>query len=109
MSPEIYGTGGAFLTDALDLIGQRQRVSAADLANVNTPGYRAKDLAFDDELQRAEIVERKGVSPRDDGNTVKPEIEIGALRKNALVYRVFLQAMVHKTRMVRTAIQGHSS
>ncbi|MBI9110942.1 flagellar basal body rod protein FlgB [Maridesulfovibrio ferrireducens] len=37
----------------LDLRLQRQNLVASNLANVNTPGYKAKTLEFEDSLQKA--------------------------------------------------------
>ncbi|CUS31650.1 flagellar basal body rod protein FlgB [Candidatus Nitrospira nitrificans] len=41
------------LQRTLDLRGARQRVIASNLANEETPGYRASDLTFMDQLQSA--------------------------------------------------------
>jgi len=41
------------LAHALDFRVKRQGVIAANLANIDTPGYRPKDLKFDDVLRRA--------------------------------------------------------
>ncbi|MBN1826871.1 MAG: flagellar basal body rod protein FlgB [Candidatus Eisenbacteria bacterium] len=38
----------------MDLSAARQRVSAENLANVNTPGYSRREARFADELNRAE-------------------------------------------------------
>lgn len=44
------------MTDKMSYLSQRQAVLAQNVANANTPGYKAKDLApltFDDALQKA--------------------------------------------------------
>lgn len=41
------------LERAMDLRGARQRVIASNVANEETPGYRAKDLQFKDALSQA--------------------------------------------------------
>lgn len=41
------------LGKALDAYALRQRVTADNLANVNTVGYRAKAVLFEEELQKA--------------------------------------------------------
>jgi flagellar basal-body rod protein FlgB len=41
------------LERAMDLRGARQRVIASNIANEETPGYRAKDLQFKDALSQA--------------------------------------------------------
>jgi len=34
--------------NALDYLASRQRVVASNVANINTPGYKSRDIAFDD-------------------------------------------------------------
>lgn len=41
------------LMHALDAAALRQRVTANNIANVNTPGFRRSFVRFEDELQRA--------------------------------------------------------
>ncbi len=106
---EMMGPVADTLTRMLGLAADRQRVIAANIANVNVPGYRAKDLRFDEALRQAVEVEREGIAPREDGNTVVMEIENAESRKNALVYRLSLQALAHEARMARAAITGRGA
>lgn len=69
----------------LDVASQRQRLVAGNIANVDTPGYRAKDLNFRSELQRAvtggpanfmPVVQPvQGLLERPDGNNVSMDRE----------------------------------
>lgn len=43
----------AFYTQALDVRGRRQEVLAANVANSDTPNYKARDFDFKAELDRA--------------------------------------------------------
>ena len=61
---------------------------------------------FDEELDAAVVREREGVNPRENGNTVVMELEMADMRKNELVYRVFIQSLIQKTRIMRAAISG---
>jgi flagellar basal-body rod protein FlgB len=51
----------------MDLRGARQRVIASNVANEETPGYRAKDLQFKEALsqaaKRAGMVHMRGTHP----------------------------------------------
>ena len=67
---------------------------------------KSKTCKFDDVLKEYVVVDRDGINPRQDGNTVVLEIENAEARKNALWYRLHLQALAHESRMVRTAISG---
>lgn len=105
---DLLGTHGEKIAAALDVGAIRQRVIAANMANVNTPGYKAQSVEFDAHLSRAQIKEREGVEPRQDGNTVVLEVETAELRKNAIVYRTYLSALIQEIRTMRAAIQGRS-
>ena len=41
------------LHSALDGLSQRQQAISDDIANVNTPYYRARSVEFEDQLKRA--------------------------------------------------------
>ncbi len=43
----------SLLSKALDIHSARQEVISGNLANIDTPGYRPKDIDFEKELQRA--------------------------------------------------------
>lgn len=105
---DLMGSQVAYLQQALGVSADRHRTIAANIANVNTPGYRALDVKFDDEMQRAMTFEREGIDPRQDGNNVVIELEHAAMSKNAMAYRVFLMAMSHESRMTKSAIAGRS-
>ncbi len=42
------------LGDSLDLRAQRQKLLSSNIANQETPGYRAVDIKFEDELRKKE-------------------------------------------------------
>ncbi len=49
----LFDSSIALTGKVLDLRLQRQNLVASNLANVNTPGYKAKTLEFEDSLQKA--------------------------------------------------------
>lgn len=49
----LMGAHGAYMANLLDLRQRRQDVIAANVANADTPGYKAKRLNFEEELLRA--------------------------------------------------------
>jgi flagellar basal-body rod protein FlgB len=74
------------LTRYLDLTATRQSLVTGNIANVDTPGYRTRDIDFHGELQRAlqgdgsettEPVAREvqGLIARPDGNNVSIDRE----------------------------------
>ena len=50
----------------LDMQLQRQNVVASNMANINTPGYRARTLMFEQELQAALGLDARGNMTRTD-------------------------------------------
>ncbi len=98
---------------ALSALGLRLEVIADNLANVNTPGYRRKEVAFRRELER---FFREGGSFRPrifhsgpgvvrlDRSEVEPDREMVALTETSLLYEALAQGATWKLRSLRTAI-----
>lgn len=113
------GRNGPLLKLMLDAAMKRQRVIAKNLANVDTPGFKAKELRFSRDLKEAlaeggpagdvpmEVVEREGPA-KPDGNTVDLDRELSDLSENALSYQTLVTLVALKTNMVRSAIAGRS-
>lgn len=49
----LFGLTDRLLERALDGVAQRQRVTAHNIANVDTPGYKRYSLPFEEELKAA--------------------------------------------------------
>ncbi len=117
---------------ALLLRERRTELLAQNLANADTPHYKARDLDFRAALAAAEAgaravslrvtqarhietgVEGEGgdalyrvpSQPSIDGNTVEPEIERGAFLDNSLRYQASLQFVERRLRSLLTALRG---
>lgn len=100
------GNIGRDMQAALDVSAARHRVIAANIANVSTPGYKAKQVSFDAALGEAVESEREGIAPREDGNTVVMELESADMKKNQVAYDVLIMALGQRMRQVRSAISG---
>jgi flagellar basal-body rod protein FlgB len=105
------------LSSLLDATALRHRVLTGNLANVDTPGYIRKDVAFEDQLSEAvksgnlsefapQISEDRSVQPRGDGNNVAIDTELSEINKNALLHQMGLQLLQQKMAMQRVAILG---
>lgn len=104
----------------MDVASLRHRVITQNLANVNTPGYRQQEVAFEDAFARAlgkrgekgalgvapRIVEGHGNPPRQDGNTVDLDKEVGSLNKNSMLFGMATQMLMSRLNMMRSAITG---
>ncbi len=108
------------LARLMNVASLRHRVIAQNVANVNTPGYRELDVAFEDAFQKAyahcdvtaalqvreRVVEGQGGAERADGNNVDIDQEMGRLNKNTLLYRAFAQIIAGRLATQRSAITG---
>lgn len=104
----------------------KHQAVAANIANVETPGYKRVDLdsAFDSQLKRLLAsgdtqaiasfehklaVDTDSPSVRPDGNNVQLEHELLAMNRNALEYE-FLSKYISKSfGKIKTAITGNVS
>lgn len=101
----------------LDLASFAQRVTANNIANVDTPGYRTRGFEFRAEFQRfldnpklppqpAPRVEKLGGLPvKNDGNDVQIERELRNLGENAIRFQHALLMLRGSIRSIRSAIQ----
>jgi flagellar basal-body rod protein FlgB len=93
----------------LSLLAARQQVTASNIANADTPGYKTRDIDFASELARASgtpsIVETAGLRVKNDGNNVSLDREARALSETALKFAIGSQLLQNQVRLTRSAIQ----
>ncbi|MEO8338394.1 MAG: flagellar basal body rod protein FlgB [Nitrospirota bacterium] len=118
----------------LDLRQARQRVIASNIANEETPGYRATDLNFLDSLQAAKrgqgpvtlaVTHDQHIGPRGEGfgqvvgklsdtpagdlpldaNSVNIELEMAKMSDNAMQYNSAASIMAIRFRQLMGAIR----
>lgn len=101
---------------ALDAVSLRQQISANNIANMNTPGFKASRVEFEANLSRAMatgdpsrsrasvVAAQTAESP--DGNTVNMADEQAILVKSGLHFDALVHALNYKFSTLRTAIQG---
>jgi flagellar basal-body rod protein FlgB len=106
---ELFDTTFRTLDAALGAAGKRQEVLANNLANVNTPGYKRKDVQFDgmlakalekakagdttalDELTPTVMSDSAAIAVRADGNSVDVDQEMAYLAENNIRYNALVQ------------------
>ena len=95
----------------MDLLGKRQQLVAANIANADTPGYKTKDIDFQFEFMSLmeggspNVIEAQGLATKNDGNNVNMERESRLLAENALRFSVASNLLRGQIRAVRSAIQ----
>ena len=99
------------VTRSLDGLSLRHKVIASNLANASTPGFKRRQVTFEDQLERAAEsgrFEPKIITDRSpgnaDGNNVVPESEVGALLRVELTYQALTRAITHRAQMMRLAM-----
>jgi flagellar basal-body rod protein FlgB len=103
----------------LDVTAFRHNVIVANMANVDTPGYKTQDVDFraalasamGGELPGLQTVaahpaarEVKGLVERPDGNNVSLERESLLLAENQLQYRIGIALLRGQMRQIQSAI-----
>ena len=127
---ELFNQTISLLEKSLDIRSEKNRIISANIANQDTPGYRAKELNFKESLNAASGVsslqlsrtsashlggitggspeavpkEIPGGSKRLDGNTVDSEMEMAKLAENQINYNASVQFISDKFRMINYAI-----
>jgi flagellar basal-body rod protein FlgB len=104
------GTDAKLLSRLLDAASLRHRVISSNIANASTPGFRRRDVAFDEQFARAL---RSGGDPDsirpevvETGEPVDVETELGRLTMNTLLYATYAEVLGRKVNMIRSAIAG---
>ncbi|HWV13799.1 MAG TPA: flagellar basal body rod protein FlgB [Cellvibrio sp.] len=119
---------------ALRVRGQRASILANNLANIDTPNFKARDLDFKQVLEQqkpteshyfgtavtnqrhievgdisngdSELLYRTPQQPSIDGNTVEDQIEHAEYMKNALAFQTSFQFLNSKFQGLKSAIRG---
>lgn len=119
---------------ALKIRGRRTEVLASNLANADTPGYKARDVDFESALKQADaggrtltttqpghirtgtgggaaggpLLYRVPLQPSQDGNTVDTQREQAAFSENAIRYQASLEFLGGRISSLVDAIKGGS-
>ena len=127
MSDELFGIHA----QALKLRAHRAQILASNIANADTPGYKARDFDFREVLRKemgqpvrmktthsnhmqmesgivppSQIGYRVPNQPSLDGNTVDTQQEYAAFAANALEYQASLRFLEGAVSKLKLAIKG---
>jgi len=101
------------LSKALDVYSLRQKLTAANIANIDTPDFTAKQLSFEDQLQTAMSTDSNPadlskVEPKVVDSGEKPVIEnqLMDLAQNQIQVQLAARVLRDNFNQMRTAISG---
>lgn len=123
------------MTTALNFREMRQKLITSNIANANTPGYKAKKIDFEEALARAldvdgqmtmgatdgrhfnvgsggfnnlepEVYENPNGVVSENGNTVDVEAEMAVMTENKLMYDALVQLINKKMGIMKYAINS---
>ena len=118
--------GFTVLHKMLMAANERQKVIASNIANADTPGYKARDVKFGDFLEKelklattssghmkskrgaaisVEVVAEDNLS-WGDRNNVELNVEVAKMTENSLIHDVAVKILNSKIKMYRAAIKG---
>jgi flagellar basal-body rod protein FlgB len=126
---QLFGTLTEGLGAALDLYQARHKVLAENIANSETPGYRARDIQFADQLASALTAPSPGEKPpgdpasvaaplhveptldrdasvKPDGNSVAIDVQVGRLSENAFKIQALTQILSSRYQGLKRVIDG---
>ncbi len=109
------------LFENLSFRSERQKVISGNIASINTPNYKTKELVFESELKKAnddlelkvthdkhipfdlsknnapgpQMIEVKNLLEQNDGNNVSLDKQISEMSKNSMVFNA-LQSSIKK-------------
>jgi flagellar basal-body rod protein FlgB len=131
----IFDRDITLLSRSLDFRAQRNNLLASNIANIETPGYKAKDLVFENALGEAlksqepgpmvttnpRHLDGRNATPLDlvqpqtilsanpvgsvDGNSVDLDREMAKLAENQVDYQALTSMISHKFMQLRSVIR----
>ena len=119
------------LFEQLNFRGERQKVISSNIANINTPNYKTKDLVFQDELEKStlnlkmaqtnsrhiqnidfsnkinpSVVDVKGLQEQNDGNNVNLDTQMGEMSKNKVLFDAIQSSIKKDSRLFRSVVES---
>jgi flagellar basal-body rod protein FlgB len=116
----VFDSSSAVVAEMIRATAQRHQVLAANLANIETPGYQAQEVSFASALDQAQgagspdprplqvrttVVPDPDALPRRDGNSVDLDRQMVKLAQNTLWHTGLIQILNSRFAMIRAAIR----
>ncbi len=120
------------LFQQLNFRGEKQKVISSNIANINTPNYKTKDLVFENELNVAtnvlslkqtntkhinaissmsnendpKLIEVNGLQEQNDGNNVNLDSQMSEMSKNKILFDAIQSSIKKDSRLFRSVIES---
>ena len=122
------------LFEQLKFRGDRQKIIASNIANLNTPGYKTKELSFESHLKEAQgtnlslslthknhigldrsgektalnsrVYEVKGLAEQNDGNNVNLDNQISEMSKNSVMTDAITNSIKKDSRWFKLIVEA---
>ncbi len=120
------------LFEQLNFRGEKQKVISSNIANINTPNYKTKDLIFEDELTAVnntlqmkqtnlkhfplsnnglsninpKLIEVKGLAEQNDGNNVNLDTQMSEMSKNKVLFDAIQSSIKRDSRLFKSVIES---
>jgi flagellar basal-body rod protein FlgB len=122
------------LFEQLNFRGERQKVISSNIANINTPGYKTKELVFEDELNNSinnnslqmkatnsrhmsnvnsstansnpKLMQVENLEEQNDGNNVNIDTQMGEMSKNKVLFDAIQSSIKRDSRLFRSVVES---
>lgn len=120
------------LYEQLNYRGEKQKIISSNVANINTPNYKTKDLVFEDQLKEAtntlqmkqtnskhlstigsslstvnpRLIEVQGLEEQNDGNNVNLDTQMSEMSKNKILFDAIQSSIKKDSRLFRSVIES---
>lgn len=123
------------LFQQLNFRGERQKVISTNIANIDTPDFKTKELKFDDHLKQSQqeknlqlsrthtkhmaltpqenrsnlsLYEVKGLEEQNDGNNVNLDTQMSEMSKNNIMFTAIQNSIKKDSTWFKTVIDASS-
>jgi flagellar basal-body rod protein FlgB len=122
------------LFNQLSFRSDRQQTISSNIANINTPGYKTKDLTFDNEIKKIDqsndlkmfatnskhltgtietpkvnepnLIQVEGLEEQNDGNNVNLDTQMSEMAKNKMIFDALQSSIKKDSRLFRSVIES---
>ena len=121
------------LFEQLNFRGERQKVISSNIANINTPNYKTKELVFENELSSSisnnlqlkatnsrhisnfnssslnsnpKLIVVKNLEEQNEGNNVNLNTQMSEMSKNKILFDAIQSSIKRDSRLFRSVIES---